>query len=401
MKKILKNNNGIIINEWKDKIIIEKLWNDEAFMFEIDKKEIIPDFSSIKFHEELCAMHDIKKNKIEFIFTLLDENEKLKDLKFIFYFEGQEYKCYFKAPSKKLIFLAKNFIIKSPESHSWYRNLRIFNDYYSKNLYKKFKPYNFYIDWFNLNNKDKIEEFIKSFNFYTNYFYRRMPSLIYIKNPEIEEKFKIPCFYNKNNFPEKIITNKIEKTLLDILTFARNNTNNTRLQFILYFQIIEYVSYYYLDDNLNSKLSKILKNPDINEKSHDYSKEIINILQNYYKNTDKNDNKKIETIISDFIWPNDLINELNENISIFNKDIIFDWWFQLCKINSEDSFKKLDTNDIKNISNNIINIRNVLVHLRHKNENVSILPTKKNDNLIKPYLYLLTRISEIIAIKYN
>ena len=53
---------------------------------------------------------------------------------------------------------------------------------------------------------------------------------------------------------------------------------------------------------------------------------------------------------------------------------------------------------IKSIKENIINIRNSLVHLRESRENKIILPTEKNHDLLLPYLYVLRRIAEKIVI---
>ena len=53
------------------------------------------------------------------------------------------------------------------------------------------------------------------------------------------------------------------------------------------------------------------------------------------------------------------------------------------------------------IRKNIDTIRNVLVHARESRENVVISPTYKNSDLLRPYLYLLRRIAEVVVIKFE
>lgn len=56
---------------------------------------------------------------------------------------------------------------------------------------------------------------------------------------------------------------------------------------------------------------------------------------------------------------------------------------------------------IDSIIKRVSNIRNALVHMRESRENKVILPSKKNNHLLLPYLYLIRRLSENVAIKYD
>ena len=56
---------------------------------------------------------------------------------------------------------------------------------------------------------------------------------------------------------------------------------------------------------------------------------------------------------------------------------------------------------INSIADRIERIRNVLVHIRESRENKVIFPTRNNNRKLLPYLYLVRRMSEIIAMKYN
>jgi hypothetical protein len=142
----------------------------------------------------------------------------------------------------------------------------------------------------------------------------------------------------------------------------------------------------------------LLKKPDISFKSEEYSKAIIEEFKNHFKNND--DKAKLDILISEHITLNDIKIELENNIEYFSKKIYFEGGFSIAPImkNEITGISQLPENTLKSIKDNIINIRNCLVHLRESRENKVIFPTEKNHDLLTPYLYVLRRIAEKIII---
>ena len=105
-------------------------------------------------------------------------------------------------------------------------------------------------------------------------------------------------------------------------------------------------------------------------------------------------------LINEHIKLPDLKLELENNVDYFSKTIEFDGGFTIEPImkDSITGIEQLPDNIIKTIKENIVNIRNSLVHLREYRENKVIIPTDKNDNLLIPYIYLIRRIAEKIVI---
>lgn len=90
------------------------------------------------------------------------------------------------------------------------------------------------------------------------------------------------------------------------------------------------------------------------------------------------------------------------NKDFFTKDVCFDGGFVIKKLFKDE--KQIQTglpNTIQDIKSNLEKIRNVLVHIRESHENKVILPTMRNEDLIRPYLYLLRRIAEEVAMRYK
>ena len=121
-------------------------------------------------------------------------------------------------------------------------------------------------------------------------------------------------------------------------------------------------------------------------------------FKNHFKNND--DKAKLDMLVSEHITINDIKVELEKNQDYFCRKIEFEGGFVLEPIfkNKSIEFNNLPESITKSIQENIINIRNSLVHLRESRENKVILPTKQNDNQIIPYLYVLRRIAEKIII---
>ena len=124
-------------------------------------------------------------------------------------------------------------------------------------------------------------------------------------------------------------------------------------------------------------------------------------MQNHFYKS-KSDSNKLESSISFFIEINDIKDELLTNTDFFCKDLKFDGGLTVKKIfDNKEQAKHINNSTLKSVKENIEKIRNTVVHLRHSRENKVILPTSKNNELIKPYLYLVRRIAEKIALQFE
>ncbi|MEZ4854176.1 hypothetical protein [Flavobacterium sp.] len=110
--------------------------------------------------------------------------------------------------------------------------------------------------------------------------------------------------------------------------------------------------------------------------------------------------KYFDALISEHITISDIKLELQSNMAYYCKNIEFEGGFVIEPIikNENVDLDSIPENTIKVIKENIVGIRNSLVHLRESRENKVILPTAKNDDLLIPYLYLIRRMCEKIII---
>ena len=258
----LKKNNPTAIFENKRKFLtIKNLWNDNSFQIVIDKtKEDVDKLNDTVYLEELIAIYHKTEEKLEFIYTPSDPNELSNKRKFDFNYEGKSFKCYFSESSKSLEIIAKGFQPLTISEKSNYRNLREYQDYFTlakqpgfvKDFFKDKKPLSFYIKGKLSSFKNDFSALIKSVNFYLTYFDRETPLFILLQRESGKEEHKTPCYSLFDKFPEVINAKVIDTTILDILHTA-HKTEDVRLQFIFYYQVLEYCSYYYLEKDIRQK----------------------------------------------------------------------------------------------------------------------------------------------------
>ena len=407
LSTLQKNNPDIELKELAKDYVVLNPWNDSSFAFMIPKTAKIPSFTNILLLEEFSSILDKKNNVWEFIYSPEKKDKEIISRKFKFIYDGKTYECSFEKSSRYLKFFAESFRLIKSETKTSYRNLRQFKDYYSKEkpdyvkeYFKDRFPYSFYVKGDINAISDKIK-FAKTLNFYLSYYDRLSPAIQIFNTDKIDFKTKLPCYTLFDVFPSEINSSSIDLTLLDILSVA-SKTTDIRLEFIFYFQILEYAAYYYMENEDDSKLRQILKRPDINLNANDYIKEIMEVLSDRFNVHKSSDKTRLEKTIKKFCEIKDIELELKENKDSLNKKIVFDGGLKINGLFKDISAIESGGNGILNdVINNISKIRNVIVHLRESRENTVILPTERNNELLLPYLYLLRRISEKVAIQFE
>lgn len=407
MKKFTENNPIVEIEEETEHKNFKKLWNDETFMIRLPKSVDFSKIYSLKFPQELSAIYHIEKESLEFIMTPLLGETIIDLIDFNFYFEGKEFKCEYKEPSEELMLLSSGFREIEENSSTDYRNLRKNRDFQRKDEMPKYvskyfenrKPLSFFITG-DFNSIDfNYKSLSKHFNFYVRFYDRENPQIIIHEEKSTKENYNIPCLTSDKSFPKTITFNKIDPVLLDMFQISQE-TQNVRLKYIFYFQILEYCSYYYLNEELSKQLKDVIRRPDLLNNTNEYTKLIVEQFKDHFKHND--DSSKLEKTINDYCTYQDIKIELHKNLEFFTKPIEFDGGFKIDGIlNDEKCIENPPKQILRNVKNNIEKIRNTLVHLRESRENKVILPTERNNNLLIPYLFIVRRLAEKISIMHG
>lgn len=401
IKDFITNNNYIKANNDEDKLIIYNCWNDFSFYLEYSNEDNLDFLKNILLPCDLFAIFHKDNNLYEFIFLPVTEKYEL-DIQYIFC--GNSYRLYYDRPTESFEKIATHAkLADNADINERSYGLLRYSRYYRHrpdNEQEQIIPTNFFIegDFSNIPYEKHIELF-RHVNFMLSYYDRNSPFILLFNNDEYSIcDIKIPCKSNSEGFPSIINSNAYNSTLLELMEAAKN-TNSYRLKYIFYFQVLEYCSYYYIENNLKRQITNIIKSPDIIN-SNKYSNRIIEIFSDYFKSN--KDEKRMERLLSDLCSFEDIKDEIKTNSRFFIEDINFDGGFSVKGMFKDES--EIDNASqiiIPTIRKNIESIRNVLVHARESRENSEIKPTQKNIELLKPYLYLLRRIAETVIIKYE
>jgi len=407
MESIKRHNPSVQIEKDNEHLHFKNVWNDETFMIRLRKDEDLNFLEQLIFPQELSAIYHIDKKALEFIMAPSSDAfiKEMHDFKF--WYQGKEFSCEYGDASEQLLKIASGFRELDDSFLSDYRNLKDLRDYlrqddlpgYIQKYYENRQIKSFFMSGdFDAINHD-YKTISKHFNFYVRFFNRKNPQIIIHEPKDETAKYHIPCYTNGNSFPKVITFHDMDPVLLDMFQIA-GDTNNIRLKYIFYFQILEYCSYYHLNDELSKQLKEIIKRPDLLNRSAEYSKLLIEQFKDHFKHND--DTTKLEKTILDYCSFEDLREELEINLEYFTQPLEFEGGFSLEPILTDATcLDKPPRQIMRTIKSNIEKIRNVLVHLRESRENKVILPSTKNNNALIPYLYLVRRIAEKVAIMHG
>jgi len=316
--------------------------------------------------------------------------------------DGKSYICKFDEASERLLILSKLFKRTGKQSTTDHRNLLLLREYVEyaskkrasvEDYFVGMKPISFYVSGFESFDENEIIEVSKHLNFFMQYYDRDCAYiLIHSAESELLEAPKQLQFI-ETTFPKNISTRRQDPFLLDLALAAFKV--ETRLQFIYYYQILEYAAFYYIDDEIRGDLLKIINTPDIHSNSDRYISRIVEVVSGIRQDEEA----KLNKVVKAACVPSSVWKELERNISYFTKRQEFDGGFVLEPFVSEDttleSFcamwhpKTVDTLRV---------IRNALVHGREKRFGRVISLTPRNDLLVKPWVAIVRRMAEQMII---
>lgn len=377
-------------------IIVSNCWGEKATCFSFSSVRDCAFLKNIVFPQELFALYHKDKHIYEFVYAPLPEKYNRS---FVYIYQQQKYSLYYGEPSPEFKKLSLHFQLAQETDFEdrTYRMLR-FHQFY-KNGSDNLIPVNFFIKGdFSSNVFREHLELFKHVNFFLKYYDRDSPTILFFKKEEPLSDIVLPCKSGTEEFPKEIYSKKYDSTLMDLFETARE-TSSIRLRYIFYFQILEYCSYYYVENTLKRKIANIIKSPDILN-SEKYSNRIIEIYSDYFKNN--KEDKRMDCLLNDLCTYDDIKDEIKVNRKYFISDLQFDGGLTIKGLfNKEEDIDNPPKEIVSTIRRNIEKIRNVIVHARESRENTVITPTQHNSSLLRPYLYLLQRIAEVVMIKYE
>jgi len=409
VEKFLRRNAGSKILEEPD-ICINAAWGDPGIQIELpsDGTNIFfDDLSNMILPHRLYAIYHCDTKEVEFIYTFLNiESESDKDIanrRFVFHYQSTDYLCEFRMPTERLFRLASQVRRTPGEQHSGLRNLIPFRDFAKKDTLptrvkewlENRSPRSFFISPVQEDEIDAIPELCRRLNLYMQYYDRSSP-IVVILEEDVGDSGSLPPqrrMISGGKFPAAISTTEIDEFYIHVLESARKA--DRRYQFVLYYQVIEYAGFHFIDSELRLALRKILRNPAV----VDCGEESIAKILSAMTPGQHDDDRKMQSVIKSCCDMSILWEDVDICRDVLSKPIEFDGGFRLDPLISANTTPEAWASmGSEKLFQSLRKIRNAIVHARERRENLVILPGQANDRRLVPYLRLIQRVAEQIAI---
>ena len=374
-------------------LCITKPWGEDGLVISLPKniEAFAETLNNILLPKRYTAIWHKDTKDFEIIWTaypLSEEEEEIKNRKFLFSLDSREYKCSFDRSSERLLTIASQ-AIPIAISHTGHRNLMSFRYYVQLKKDKKNsasgevpiipigEPYSFWIrnvEW----DEDYILRLVRHLSFFLTYYDRESPSIL-IHTPPDKEVNKQQR-YLIDTFPNRIDTHEIADDLLQL--WVGSHEGDTARRFIYSYRIIEYASHAYIDIEARRKVHRLLTEPHARSDLGALTEEIVSAT--LMKGMD--DIQKMNNLLRKIVSMENLWREIELHRSTFTSDAVFDGGFALKKlIDASATYETFSADGIFRFMSNARSIRNHLSHGRDRATQATITPTVANFRLLEPW----------------
>lgn len=380
LAEFLANNPASSVAEFGEPhpcIGVKTPWGDESIALDLTDGELTGVLNGLILPERYTAIWHTKTKRFEVIFTAYELNpiySTLPDRSFHFLHHNKDYTCTFGVSSDELLSISSKFFAAGPITASIHRNLDSFRGYYARKEKGQplgtAQPISFWIDGIDWH-EDLVLDLVNHLNFYMSYFDAASP-MIAVHSPIAENIARQPqARYLFEVFPSSIKARAIDDNLLKYWEAARSGDPAGR--FLYCYQIIEYCSIWYVEDNIRKSIKKTLLNPMGVDAADISVQRVIECVSE----TKLHDSQKVDNMIREIVDPSLIWREIENNIDFFSRKLAFDGGFSLDPIVKQGwKFDDFEVNGLMAVSGALRRIRNALSHGKDQKTMLVIAPTK-------------------------
>lgn len=308
---------------------LRKPWGDNSITFNLaDCGKLIDSLNAVILPPRLSAVWHRDNSALEVIWTAYDLSKSQQEIEgrsFVFDYCGSQHKCEFKDSSEQLLEIARYAIPVGMMSTN-HRNLYSFAMHMQAiddtRESVKTKPRSFWIS-----DVDPAEEnmipLLSNLNFYLTYYDALSPYVVI--HPQAAEKIvSQKTRYLIGQFPSTINSRKLDENLLSFWESAQSGS--AFMKFLLYFRIIKYAAYHYIDDTARAGIKKILMKPEL---LSDVPGAIDGVVSALSATQKLHDSQRIRMTIKHCVSPQVLWPDVRDNLDFFSKPTHFDGGFSV------------------------------------------------------------------------
>lgn len=371
-------------------------WGDHTLtlLLDDDAQPIVEVLNKVLLPKRLSAIWHINSGDVEVIWTanpLSPTWQELLGRTFHLSFGKKRYKCEFGMASEDLLTISKGIAPKLAASATAFRNLIPFSQYVNtKDAIARIQlgldtPKSFWIRKFKLS-EAALLEFIAQLNFYLSYYDRRSPTVVV--HDDFDAKSNASLRYTDGKFPTEIAGRQLDDNLLTFWNAA--NFGNSMLRFILYYRVIEYAAFHYIDTETKARLKKLLANPAMCLNLDNAVHEVIAT----FDTRKMDDVPRFESLLISAVRVEKLWAEIENNRTSFSQPMKFEGGFMLdALISKDEKLSTFRTGGLVKFSVAIRKIRNVLSHGRDQNTSTAITPVERNLKMLAPWVNAIAAVA--------
>ncbi len=326
-----------------DQLVVRLPWNDTsiAIFIPADAEALVAALNSLLLPERFTAVWHRDTKDFEVIYTAFRLRGSQTDMhgrSFIFTYKGREYTCEFGRSSERLLTIAEHVKPIGP-SNTYHRNLQSYSSYVAArkagepDVEGGMIPVSFWIRNFEWDDESAVE-ISRHLNFYMSYYDVEMPRIL-IHPPKQERESQKPRErYITGSFPKTIVAADLNSNLLHFWMASRGGDMFRR--FLYCFQILEFASFYFIEDNIRRAVKRALSRPNIKD---DVDSVLVEVIE-HFKESKIWDGGKMDQLLRDVVDPKLLWREIEKNRDYFLKQTDFDGGFSLKPLIVEKSRNK-------------------------------------------------------------
>lgn len=387
-------------------VVVSKPWGDDSFVLKLDgdhNSDLVQALNNVILPERFSAIYHVDIRRLEVLWTAFPLSgfyEGIPGREFEFCYKGLTYGCQFASASDRAVTIGHSFEAITTSDKN-YRNVQSFSLYAKlppnvRSMFSETGPISFWISCINEWDEQVVVDLVSNLNFYLTYYDTSSP-VILIHDTQIHPDIS-RLRYLKGDFPLKINGRPLDDNLLTFWNFINGDYGlNAMVQFILYYCIIEYAAFSYVEGKIRSDIKKLVTSPNFDP----YSKAVLDDIVSAIPTSTSEEITRFRAVVSHCVSPKVLWPEVEKNKAFFSNETRFDGGFSIKPIisNSENE-QTFIVGRIASFSEAIRKIRNTLSHGKDQETAGVILPTLRNFNLLRSWLHLIaTAAGEVVLHK--
>jgi hypothetical protein len=389
------------------KYVISKPWDDETLDLVVDPNntDLKAVLNSVLLPPKFYAIWHTDTKTFEIIWGPVNNGSPFVDRKFEFVFDGSVYDCGFSDASDQLTAIREAYrpVASDQEFRSPHRLLKRTQGFFNQvdkrdpeaaaDLLSRYRIQSFFVHDIEYD-EDYLIRFVKAFNVFTQYFDRRLP-MIEIDYPDSPNQKIVFDPTPAGDFPTRIVAHDVDEAMYPIWLESIKSPDPIQ-QFLHSFQVIEYASFYYLREETDDAVRRVISSPSIHQDLRIAVERIQDILAE-----DKTEPaQKLQKVVAKYVDPANVWSTIMPVREHFEKKHVFAGGYVQDPIidpnTTEDIFEKIWRTPL--IPDSLRKMRNALSHARERREALVISPAKENLPMIRVWSELAKAVALQIMI---